>query len=118
MEHAAHLGSEQFVKVMSPSTSSTIHKKVQHVIKNAEMGSGTYNLDQINARLSEYESCDDGKDDPEAVYLQGLDRFVQLADDSEEIPKLKNKSYSEFKLSWEDWKKIELMHEVLHVSHR
>jgi hypothetical protein len=41
---------------------------------------------------------------------------VQLADDSEEVPKLKNKSYSDFKLSREDWAKIELMHEVLRVS--
>jgi hypothetical protein len=41
---------------------------------------------------------------------------VQLADDSEEVPKLKNKSYSDFKLSRDDWDRLMLMHEVLRVS--
>jgi hypothetical protein len=67
MEHAVHLGSEKFIKVVSPLTGSTILKKVRHVIKNAEMGGGTCDLDQINAGLSECESCDNGEDDPEAA---------------------------------------------------
>jgi hypothetical protein len=47
--------------------------------------------------------------------LQGISRFVQLADDSEEVPKLKNKMYSDFKLSRDDWDQLSLMHEVLRV---
>ena len=41
---------------------------------------------------------------------------MQLADDSEEVPKLKNKSYSDFKLSRDDWDRLVLMHEVLHIN--
>ena len=47
--------------------------------------------------------------------LQGISRFVQLTDDSEEVPKLKNKMYSDFELSRDDWDRLSLMHEVLHV---
>jgi hypothetical protein len=47
---------------------------------------------------------------------QGINRFVQLADDSEEVPNLKKKSYSDFKLTRNDWDKITLMHKVLRVS--
>ena len=41
---------------------------------------------------------------------------MQLADDSEEVPKLKNKLYLDFKLSRDDWDRLSLMHEVLRVS--
>ena len=50
--------------------------------------------------------------------LKSRETNPKLADDSKEVPKLKKKSYFEFKLSQEDWTKIELMHKVLHVSHR
>jgi hypothetical protein len=67
MEHAVHLGSEKFVKVVSPSTGSAILKKVRRVIRNAETSDNTYDLNQINAGLNECENCDDGGDDPEAA---------------------------------------------------
>jgi hypothetical protein len=47
---------------------------------------------------------------------QGINHFVQLADDSEDVPKLKNKMYSDFKLSRDDWNRLTLMCEVLRVS--
>jgi len=47
--------------------------------------------------------------------LQGISHFVQLANDSEEVPKLKNKMSSNFKLSRDDWDWLSLMHEVLCV---
>jgi hypothetical protein len=46
---------------------------------------------------------------------QGVNRFIQLADDSDEVPNLQGKSYGAFKLSAEEWKKLELMHDVLQV---
>ena len=50
------------------------------------------------------------------VFNQGINHFVQLADDSEEVPNPQKKSYSDFKLTWDDWDRLALMHEVLHVS--
>jgi hypothetical protein len=38
-----------------------------------------------------------------------------LADESDEVPNLKGKSYSDFYLRKRDWDKLELMHEVLKV---
>ena len=40
---------------------------------------------------------------------------MQLADKSEEVPNLKNKSYQAFKLSSQEWEKMELMWDVLQV---
>jgi hypothetical protein len=40
---------------------------------------------------------------------------MQLADESEEVPDLKNKSYQAFKLSSQEWEKIELMRDVLQL---
>ncbi|KAF8805040.1 hypothetical protein BYT27DRAFT_7105690, partial [Phlegmacium glaucopus] len=44
-----------------------------------------------------------------------LNHFAQLADESDEVPNLKGKSYSDFYLRKRDWEKLELMHEVLKV---
>lgn len=44
-----------------------------------------------------------------------MNRFIQLADDSDEVPNLQGKSYGTFKLSAEEWKNLELMHDVLQV---
>jgi hypothetical protein len=41
--------------------------------------------------------------------LQRVNWFMQLADDSEDIPTLKSKSYSNFKLTPQDQTKMELM---------
>ncbi|KAG2737186.1 hypothetical protein P692DRAFT_201675605, partial [Suillus brevipes Sb2] len=47
------------------------------------------------------------------ICWQGVNKFIQLADDSDEVPNLQGKSYGAFKLSAEEWKKLELMHNVL-----
>jgi len=46
---------------------------------------------------------------------QGINRFVQIVDDSDEVPDLTGKSYSDFKLNKKDWDKIALVHQVLQV---
>lgn len=47
---------------------------------------------------------------------KAINRFVQLADDSEEVPDLVGgKGYSDFKLMKKDWEQIEKVHEVLKV---
>ncbi|KAG1744680.1 uncharacterized protein EDB91DRAFT_1080768 [Suillus paluster] len=40
-------------------------------------------------------------------------RFIQLTDDSDEVLKLHGKSYSDFKLSGQEWSKLELMRDIL-----
>jgi hypothetical protein len=46
-----------------------------------------------------------------------VNRFIQLADDSDEVPKLKGKSYADFRLSAQEWMELDLMREVLQVCH-
>jgi len=48
-------------------------------------------------------------------YWQGINLFVELADDSEDIPDLTGKSYADLRLDKKDWEKIKLMHDVLQV---
>jgi hypothetical protein len=48
--------------------------------------------------------------------LQEINRFTQLADDSEEVPNLQGKTYSAFKLTQHKWLKLELIQDVLQVS--
>jgi hypothetical protein len=47
---------------------------------------------------------------------QGVNRFIQLADDSDEVPDLKGKAYAAFKLPSQGWSKMELMQDVLQVT--
>jgi hypothetical protein len=47
--------------------------------------------------------------------LQAVNRFTQLADDSEDVPALEGKFYSNFKLTPQDWTKMELMRDILQV---
>ncbi|KAG0701880.1 ribonuclease H-like domain-containing protein [Suillus ampliporus] len=44
---------------------------------------------------------------------KGVNRFIQFADDSDEVPNLQGNSYGTFKLSAEEWKMLELMHDAL-----
>jgi hypothetical protein len=46
---------------------------------------------------------------------KGVNRFIQLADDSDEVPNLQGKTYGVFKLSAAEWTKLELMRDVLQV---
>ncbi|KAG2029372.1 hypothetical protein BDR03DRAFT_880961, partial [Suillus americanus] len=48
--------------------------------------------------------------------FQAVNRFTLLADESHEVPKLRKKSYSDFKLDRADWKMIRLVHDVLKVA--
>ncbi|KIJ50282.1 hypothetical protein M422DRAFT_159906, partial [Sphaerobolus stellatus SS14] len=45
-----------------------------------------------------------------------FDKFCLLADDSNQVPKLRKKKYQNFKLSKAEWTLVELMHEVLAVT--
>ena len=49
-------------------------------------------------------------------FFRPLTAFVQGADDSDKVPDLQGKYYSDFKLMKRDWEKLKLMHEVLRVS--
>ncbi|KAG2067628.1 hypothetical protein BDR04DRAFT_1120349 [Suillus decipiens] len=47
------------------------------------------------------------------LITQGVNRFIHLTDDSEEVPKLKKRQYLDFKLTQSDWKQLSLLHEAL-----
>jgi hypothetical protein len=66
MEHAVHLGSEKFVKGMSPTAGSAILRKVQRAFRDTKQGD-TFDIDQLDVGLKECESIteadgDDGED--------------------------------------------------------
>ncbi|KAH9007507.1 hypothetical protein EDB83DRAFT_2532639 [Lactarius deliciosus] len=42
-----------------------------------------------------------------------VNKFVLVADDSDRVPKLKNKSYFDYRITPDEWKLLELMQEVL-----
>ncbi|KAG2035041.1 ribonuclease H-like domain-containing protein [Suillus americanus] len=44
---------------------------------------------------------------------QGVNRFVHLVDDSDEVPKLRKWQYADFKLTNSDWLQLSLIHEAL-----
>ena len=44
-------------------------------------------------------------------------KALQLADESDVVPNLKKKNYSDFYLRKRDWDKLELMHEVLKICY-
>lgn len=47
------------------------------------------------------------------IIEQAVNRFTNLADESKEVPNLRNKSYDDFKLDRNDWKHLALVHQVL-----
>jgi hypothetical protein len=48
--------------------------------------------------------------------FQAVQNFVDLADNSDKVPKLSNgRQYSDFKFSNAEWTQLELVHEVLQV---
>ncbi len=62
MEHAVHLGSEKFVKGVSPTAGSAILRKVRRAFKNAKQGE-TVDINQLDAGLKECEDIMEGEDD-------------------------------------------------------
>lgn len=48
-------------------------------------------------------------------FSKAIDRFTQLADDSDEVPNLKKKEYRHYRLNKDEWTQLELMREVLQV---
>ncbi len=48
--------------------------------------------------------------------IKAIDLFVRLADDSEEVPDLRNKQYRMYTLTKPEWEKIQVIHEALRVQ--
>ncbi|OJA11362.1 hypothetical protein AZE42_11052 [Rhizopogon vesiculosus] len=49
-------------------------------------------------------------------HFQAVTRFTNLADESPEVPKLRNKKYQDFKLDRADSKRLQLVYNVLKCS--
>jgi len=43
--------------------------------------------------------------------------FAQLADDSEDVPTLRNRKYSWFRMSKFEWDQVKLLYKLMKVSH-
>lgn len=50
------------------------------------------------------------------ILAQAITRFTQLADESEEVPTLRNKKYSSFHLTRDEWNQLKVLHELMKVS--
>ncbi|KAF8810718.1 hypothetical protein BYT27DRAFT_7091263, partial [Phlegmacium glaucopus] len=88
-----------------PSTSSTqkILKKIKHAFEEVELNDDL-DLDVLDACLSK---CN------HTSFITALNYFAEVADESDDVPNLKGKTYSNFRIQKSDWEKITLMHEVL-----
>jgi len=52
------------------------------------------------------------------IHAQAVTRFTQLADNSDDVPALRNKEYKSFQLSRPEWVQLRLLHELMKVSQR
>ncbi|KAN0130476.1 Ribonuclease H-like domain containing protein [Lactarius tabidus] len=43
----------------------------------------------------------------------GITKFIQLADDSAQVPKLQKKSYANYRLASNEWTNLDLLHQIL-----
>ena len=46
------------------------------------------------------------------IHVQAMTRFAQLADDSEDVPKLHNRKYSWFRMSKFEWDQVKLLYKL------
>jgi hypothetical protein len=46
---------------------------------------------------------------------QGVTKFMQLADDSAQVPKLRKKRYADYKLTPDEWTNLDLLRQILKV---
>jgi hypothetical protein len=46
---------------------------------------------------------------------QGITKFIQLADNSAQVPKLRKKRYGDYKLTPDEWTNLDLLRQVLKV---
>ncbi|KAG1805825.1 uncharacterized protein BJ212DRAFT_1486171 [Suillus subaureus] len=91
MEHALHLAAKHFIEEVTPTPVSTLHKKA-----------------------AEDSDDEDEEFDVADTIGKALALVMQLADDSDEVPKLQGgKLYMGFQLSPQEWKDLELMYDVL-----
>jgi hypothetical protein len=47
---------------------------------------------------------------------QGITKFIQLANDSAQVPKLQKKSYADYRLASNEWTNLDLLRQILRVS--
>jgi hypothetical protein len=47
--------------------------------------------------------------------LSSLEQFVLTADDSDRMPTLRNEEYRDYRLSKQEWERLQIIHEALRV---
>ncbi|KAF5378616.1 hypothetical protein D9615_007187 [Tricholomella constricta] len=137
MEHAVDLSARHFVATISPSVNGNQLQKIKKALQAVDIEDKDLDLGFLNEQLAGIDGADDEADDDDdidnvsnefeaadplldfanslgkalALVKQAINHFVQLADDSDEVPTLRRKSYADFRLGKQDWRKLELMHE-------
>jgi len=74
-------------------------------------------IEQSNSKRCVHTQCGKTMYWLNLIHAQAIMRFTSLADDSNAVPKLRNKKYSWFRLSKLEWDEIKLLHEVMQVCH-
>ncbi|KAG2345437.1 hypothetical protein BDR05DRAFT_946935 [Suillus weaverae] len=132
MEHALHLAAKHFVKVVGP-TDNDADKEHDNKYEVADIVGKALALITQSIRFTSHPKLVSSSTNVVVRQMSlplsfssgfGLtgppystcwsecctyERFIQLTDDSDEVPKLHSKSYSDFKLSGQEWLKLELM---------
>ena len=44
---------------------------------------------------------------------QGITKFINLADESTQVPNLQRKTYADFRLTQNEWARLDLLHQIL-----
>ncbi|KAJ7106433.1 hypothetical protein C8R43DRAFT_906248 [Mycena crocata] len=91
MEHAVHTGCKHFVDTVAPTPPKTLHKKIRELLDDA------YNKGDID----------------QADVAKAIDRFTLIADSSEEVPPLRNRLYSDYRLTLPEWERLDMIRDAL-----
>jgi hypothetical protein len=80
---------------------ASLYKCLDRVLTLRKVSSSSCSLSPYSANFSNF---------------QAIDLFVRLADDSNEVPDLRDKEYRIYTLSKREWEKIQMIHEALRVQ--
>ncbi|KIJ51774.1 hypothetical protein M422DRAFT_244123 [Sphaerobolus stellatus SS14] len=119
LEHIIHLACQHFIKSVLPTSVNNIKEQIHGFTcediseEDEPWGIEEEHIEIENEELNEDFGPADIVGKALAAVEQAFDKFCLLADDSDQVPKLRKKRYINFKLSRAEWTMIELMQEVL-----
>ncbi|KAG1824515.1 uncharacterized protein BJ212DRAFT_1295664 [Suillus subaureus] len=129
-EHALHLAAKHFVEEVAPTPASVLLKNTTTANDDDDDKDKETDFDvadTVGKALALVTQCCAEVNEPNLELLKWIRtqwaslfgmlehtlKLHKLVDDSNEVPNLQGKLYGTFKLSAKEWKKLELMHDVL-----